>query len=464
MEHKDEVISKKEALEKVQRALRRGALIYHYFCETLVEEFGEEKGKELIRKAVDAYGERIGWEAKKKAQDKGLPLSPENFESDLPDEAWKTEVVIVDGEERVRVFHCPLASEWMEWGDPEKARLYCYVDQAKMTGFNPEYEYIHVKNLLDGDPYCELVVRRKKDSPQQVDSEVDANNTVSWVYGQYTREDLMAMDPVCLRALFRERIHHTIEVDIYPILLGHKKARRRIGRDPEMILDVWRERGFPEDEPDWEWGKTYIAFAQKLREGEKVDILEPVPTAFNVEEMETVRKLIWDRRSVRDWIPGKKIPDEMINQILEAGRAAPTGCNLDIVRFIVIKDPEEAKMVWSDIPTPMDRCSLIVVCYDKRVYKTVGHDRLVPHNQLLDCAAAADHMCLMAHALGLGAVWLTRTDKTACKFKEKYGLPEHFEPALHVAVGWPAAGTIKSARMPLKEMMITRTKTSETSE
>ena len=93
MEHKDEVISKKEALENVQRALRRGALIYHYFCETLVEEFGEEKGKELIRKAVDAYGERIGWEAKKKAQDKGLPLSPENFESDLPDEAWKTEVV-----------------------------------------------------------------------------------------------------------------------------------------------------------------------------------------------------------------------------------------------------------------------------------------------------------------------------------------------------------------------------------
>jgi hypothetical protein len=32
----------------------------------------------------------------------------------------------------------------------------------------------------------------------------------------YTREDLMKMDPVCLRALYRERIHHTIEVEIYP--------------------------------------------------------------------------------------------------------------------------------------------------------------------------------------------------------------------------------------------------------
>jgi nitroreductase len=456
MGQKDGTITKKEARENIQKALRRGALIFHYFCETLVDELGEGRGKELIRKAVDAYGERIGADAKKKAQDKGLALSPDNFESDLPEEAWETECVSVDGEERVRVHFCPLAAEWLAWGNPDRARLYCYVDQAKMKGFNPAYEYIHVKNLLDGDPYCELVVRRKKESRRQDEPEVDAKNTVSWVYGKYTREDLMAMDPVCLRALFRERVHHTIEVDIYPIVLGQKKARPHMGREPEMILSVWRERGLPEDDPDWVWGKTYISLTQKLREGKKIDIPGPEPTAFSMEEMETVNKLMWERRSVRDWIPGKKIPDEKIDQILEAGRAAPTGCNLDIVRFVVIKNPDEARMVWSDIPTPMDRCVLIVLCYDKRVYRTLGHDRLVPHNQLLDCAAAADHMCLMAHALGLGAVWLTRTDKTGRAFKRKYGLPDHFEPALHIAVGWPAAQTIKSARMPLKEMIISK--------
>lgn len=462
MGQKDMTMTKKEAHENVQRALRRGALIFHYFCETLVDELGEERGKELIRKAVDAYGERIGEEAKKKAQEKGLALSPENFESDLPDEAWETECVNVDGEERVRVHFCPLAAEWLAWGDPEKARLYCYVDQAKMKGFNSAYEYTHVKNLLDGDPYCELVVRRIKESRGRDKPEVDTKDTVSWVYGKYTREDLMAMDPVCLRALFRERVHHTIEVDIYPIVLGQKKAKSHMGREPELILDVWRQRGFPEDEPDLEWGKKYISYAQKLRAGEKVEISEGEQTAFNPEEIETVKKLIRERRSVRDWIPGKKIPDGMIEQILEAGRAAPTGCNLSIVRFVVIEDPEESKMVWSDIPTPMDRCVLIVLCYDKRIYRTLGHDRLVPHNQLLDCAAAADHMCLMAHALGLGAVWLTRTDKTGRAFKRKYGLPEHFEPALHIALGWPAVGTIKSARMPLKEMIISKERQDKT--
>jgi nitroreductase len=264
------------------------------------------------------------------------------------------------------------------------------------------------------------------------------------------------MDPICLRALFRERIHHTIEVELYPILLGEKKVPPHFGRQPQMILDIWKERGLPDDDPDWEWGKTYLALAAKLREGKKIKIDEPLPAPFTKTEMAVVKKLIWERRSVRNWIPGKEIPEELITKILEAGRAAPTGCNLDIVRFVVIRDPKEARMVWSDIPTPTDRCVLIIVCYDKRVYTAIGHDRLVPHNQLYDCAAAADHMCLAAHALGLGAVWLTRTEKTGRAFKEKFGLPDYIQPALHIAVGWPATASIKSARMPLTEMLISR--------
>ena len=172
--------------------------------------------------------------------------------------------------------------------------------------------------------------------------------------------------------------------------------------------------------------------------------------------MAVVQKLIWERRSVRDWVPDKPVPEEMIQEILEAGRAAPTGCNLDIVRFIVIRDTETAKMVWSDIPTPMNSCVLIVICYDTRVYETIGHDKLVPHNMLYDAAAAGDHMCLMAHALGLGAVWLSCTEKTANRFQKKYGLPEYIKQALHIAVGWTAIGSVKSLRMPLSQMMIQR--------
>jgi nitroreductase len=285
--------------------------------------------------------------------------------------------------------------------------------------------------------------------------QAESTETVRWLFGEYNREDLMEMDPVCLRALFRERIHHTIEVEIYPILLGIKEVPPRFGMQAQIILDAWRERGFADNDPDFVWGKQYLELAAKIRAGEKVRIDEPLPTRFTEQEMAVVHKLIWERRSIRDWIPNKEIPDDLIERILEAGRAAPNACNLCVVRFIVIRDPEKARMVWSDIPTPVDRCVLIVICYDRRVYETVGHDRLVPHNMLLDCAAAGDHMCLMAHALGLGAVWLTCTEKTADRFKKKYGLPDYIEQALHIAVGWPAIASVKSLRMPLGEMMIT---------
>lgn len=272
--------------------------------------------------------------------------------------------------------------------------------------------------------------------------------------GWYNREDLMNMEPACLRALFRERVHHAIEVEMYPVILGKKEVPPKFGLQPQLIFEVWKERGFPDTDPDFEWGKKYLDLAAKLRAGEQVNIDEPLPVPFDDKEMEVVKKLMWDRRSVRDWVPNKEIPDHMIEKILEAGRMAPTGCNLSVVRFVVIRDKEKAKYVWSDIPTPMDSCVLVVICYDKRIYKTTGQDIMVPHNQALDCACAGDHMCLMAHALGLGAVWLTCTEKTAANFKKKLNLPDYIEQVFHIAFGWTARGTIKSERMPLKEMII----------
>lgn len=281
-------------------------------------------------------------------------------------------------------------------------------------------------------------------------------DTVRWLYGEYSRQDLMEMEPSNLRALFRERVHHTIEVEIYPIIVGDKEGTPIFGTQAQLCWDVWRERGFGVDDPDLQWGKQYLDLAAKIRAGEKVTIDEPLPVPFDEDEMATVRKLIWERRSVRDWVSDKEVPPDMIQQILEAGRAAPNGCNLNVVRFAVINDPKEMKMVWSDIPTPPERCTIIVIMYDKSIYQTVGHDRLVPHNMMLDCAAAGDHMCLMAHALGLGAVWLTCTDKTAARFKKKYELPDHIEQAMHLAVGWPSVASIKSLRMPLTQMMLTK--------
>ena len=275
---------------------------------------------------------------------------------------------------------------------------------------------------------------------------------------EYTKEDLMKMDPVFLRTLLHERAHHDVEVPFYPTLLKWKgKAIDGFGRQAQMVFDVWQARELTENTPDIQWVREYLALAAKIRNGEKIDWNEPLATPFTDEEMAIVNRLIFGRCSIRNWID-KPVPDDMIEIILEAGRAAPIGCNLGEVRFIVIKDPKEAKMIWSDIST--QNAVIIVVCYDTRIPKVVGQDRSVPQNAGFDAAAAADHMLLMAHALGLGAVWLSERkapESTGQRFKEQYGLPDYIEVALHIAVGWSAIGTIKSKRVPLSDMMIQST-------
>ncbi len=280
---------------------------------------------------------------------------------------------------------------------------------------------------------------------------------------KYKKEDLMALEPELLGALLRERVHHNIEVPLYSLLQKRPlKPVQNFGLQAQLVYEVWKERGLPENRPDIEWVKQYIDIAEKIRRGETPDIPEEelaTPEPFTDSEMEVVKKLIWGRKSIRNWVD-KPVPDEMIDQIMEAGRAAPVGCNLDAVRFVVLRTPEEKDMIWSDIST--ENAVVIVICFDKRVAETVGQDTMVPQNLGFDAAAAGDHMLLMAHALGLGGVWLSKTAKsqftedTGKKFKTSYGLPDYIEVALHIAVGWPVSGIIKSRRIPLSDMILPR--------
>ena len=167
------------------------------------------------------------------------------------------------------------------------------------------------------------------DSASETEPEVNDNEQIMASKDAYTvsdidiPDDLMEMEPACLRALFRERIHHCIEVEIYPILRGSKKLPPRFGLQPQLILEVWKERGFSDDDPDFQWGKKYLELAAKLRAGETIEIDEPLPTPFTEAEMTVVQKLIWDRRSVRDWI---SIAVEAI-----PGQCIDDWCGLDIL-------------------------------------------------------------------------------------------------------------------------------------
>jgi predicted ArsR family transcriptional regulator len=164
-EQSSETIPKAEALAQILTSVERLAMLYYHFAGTLVEELGEEKGKALIRKAIHAYGTEVGERQRRRVTEAGYAASCENYKAlpDLPAMAWSQ-----DGMPRMMLHGketpvCPLAKYWIEKGASDLGRLYCHVDQAKYSTFDPECECRHLENVLDGDERCLIVVKKKNE-------------------------------------------------------------------------------------------------------------------------------------------------------------------------------------------------------------------------------------------------------------------------------------------------------------
>ena len=171
MPEKDETVSLSVAAKQVEVTSQRLALLHLAYARTIINELGEEKGKKLVLKAIKDYGERVGEQARRKVAALGLPTTPENYgkASDLPEYGMHRgkEKVVVDGEERTRAYGCVMGELWMEEGEAELGRLYCYVDAAKYMAYNPDFKLYHTKALPDGDGFCELCVRPTTDQEKR---------------------------------------------------------------------------------------------------------------------------------------------------------------------------------------------------------------------------------------------------------------------------------------------------------
>jgi nitroreductase len=108
--------------------------------------------------------------------------------------------------------------------------------------------------------------------------------------------------------------------------------------------------------------------------------------------------------------------------------------------------------VRSDIP--IENCVMIVVLQELSMYQTLRFDKFVPQNLFFDAGAAADHICLMAQALGLGSCWLTHGEETQKRLRERFNLSPTMTSQNHIIIGWPDEETLKSERMGLDEAIL----------
>ena len=120
MTKKTERVTLSEAREQVRRVCVRLALLHFSFAKTLVNELGEEKGKELILKSIKEYGTRIGEGARKAALSQGKETSPRIIRKTC------------------RCMGCMMA--WKQWKSMEKSGKELMAALWERYGMNSEKE------------------------------------------------------------------------------------------------------------------------------------------------------------------------------------------------------------------------------------------------------------------------------------------------------------------------------------
>jgi len=145
---------------------------------------------------------------------------------------------------------------------------------------------------------------------------------------------------------------------------------------------------------------------------------------------------IFSRRSIRKY-QKREIPDDVINDILEAAMAVPSAMTRDPWHFIVITSRDTLNTVAEILPNGQmlrNAGAGIIICGDMKQAHSQSESYM-----LQDCAASIQNILLAASALGLGACWLgmhPRADRIT-GIKTIFSLPEHIIPVSGVSLGWP---------------------------
>jgi len=120
--------------------------------------------------------------------------------------------------------------------------------------------------------------------------------------------------------------------------------------------------------------------------------------------------LIKDRESIRSYDPEKKVPQDVLLRILEAGRLAPSAANLQPWEFIIVSSQENLKKVkecyrgsWIQ-----DAPHILIVKGSNELAWTRGSDN---YNSIeTDLTIAMDHMILAAEFEGVSTCWIAAFD------------------------------------------------------
>ncbi|HBA84344.1 MAG TPA: nitroreductase [Verrucomicrobia bacterium] len=152
------------------------------------------------------------------------------------------------------------------------------------------------------------------------------------------------------------------------------------------------------------------------------------------------------RASIRSYEP-TPVPTELVDQVLEAGRLAPSACNRQPWHFLVLTEAESRKRLAEAYSKDwcLNAPVIILVCVETAKAWT---RRDGVNYAWVDGAIAMDHMTLCATDLGLGTCWIGAFQND--KLREALQLPQGIEVVAFTPMGFPKEAGAPKNRVPLE--------------
>ena len=156
------------------------------------------------------------------------------------------------------------------------------------------------------------------------------------------------------------------------------------------------------------------------------------------------------RHSYRGEFEESAVPREDLERIVDAGIRAPSGCNAQTTKFVIVDDPEKLAAIAQIVDRPFTRTAramIVCVAEHRAVYGEMSFG-------VEDCAASVENMLLAITALGYASVWLDgvlRRDTTGAKIGELLGVPANLDVRVMLPVGVPKDECPQKERLSFSE-------------
>ena len=179
----------------------------------------------------------------------------------------------------------------------------------------------------------------------------------------WSEDELAAMDEVEFRARFRERCHHTMEIQVYEHAFRGKPLAEKQIATAEKYLRSWYRRGLSHDCHEYRYVQKLLEFARTLIAGEVPDLSSYGPEWLTPREVRVFERALYECRSVRHWDISRRIPDELIDKILRAGLLAAHAYGLGGVWLTFNRKMRERLIERFAIPEYIDLVTYVDVGY-----------------------------------------------------------------------------------------------------